>query len=184
MALAAASMSANVFGFTAGVWAMTAAVATSTFSTALQHGQVTSKLDGLLGIYANHTANSPIQAKDAFLCVPVFSVVQDCAHHRGHRGAQGLLCFVHTCGYMDAKPSEGWTLSLSRAQGLYRLSLIGKMWSRLSISQPSRNTDTTTTATAISSPKLMRRRLGSMRRVARLRMLRVAKPNTTAQRML
>jgi hypothetical protein len=35
---------------------MTEAVSVSIFSTALQHGQVTSKLDGFLAIYANHTA--------------------------------------------------------------------------------------------------------------------------------
>jgi hypothetical protein len=64
MALAAASMSAKVFGLTAGVWAMTDAVSVSIFSTALQHGQVTSKLDGVLAIYANHTAKSIRRCND------------------------------------------------------------------------------------------------------------------------
>src|ERR1700693_3129448 len=63
-------------------------------------------------------------------------------------------------------------------------SLIGKMCNRFSISHPSRKTDNTTTSTAIDSPKLRPRRVGSRRRVARLRMLRVAKPKTTAHRML
>src|ERR1700693_5304355 len=44
MARAASSISANMRGFTAAVWAITARVSTSTFSSALQHGQVTSKL--------------------------------------------------------------------------------------------------------------------------------------------
>jgi hypothetical protein len=64
MALAAASMSAKVFGLTAGVWAMTEAVSVSIFSTALQHGQVTSKLDGFLAIYANHTPKSMGRGND------------------------------------------------------------------------------------------------------------------------
>ena len=41
-----------------------------------------------------------------------------------------------------------------------------------------------TTSTAINSPKVSPRRLGSKRLAARLRIFSVAKPNTTAQRML
>ena len=44
MALAAASMSLNIFGFTAAVWAMTERVSVSIFNTELQQGHVTSKL--------------------------------------------------------------------------------------------------------------------------------------------
>ena len=44
---------------------MTEAVSVSIFSTALQHGQVTSKLGGLLAIYANHTAKSMRRGNDA-----------------------------------------------------------------------------------------------------------------------
>src|SRR5271163_5161086 len=43
MALAAASKSLNILGLTAGVCAMTPLAVGSTFSTALQHGQVISK---------------------------------------------------------------------------------------------------------------------------------------------
>ncbi|MGB6804066.1 MAG: hypothetical protein WBE31_17520, partial [Candidatus Sulfotelmatobacter sp.] len=43
-------MSSNILGFTAAVWAITAAVAVSIFSSALQHGQVTSIVAGLLAI--------------------------------------------------------------------------------------------------------------------------------------
>jgi hypothetical protein len=43
-------MSLNILGFTAGVWAMTAAVAVSIFNKALQQGQVTSKFEGLFAI--------------------------------------------------------------------------------------------------------------------------------------
>jgi hypothetical protein len=50
IALAAASMSLNIFGFTAAVCAITALVAVSIFSTALQQGQVTSKFAGFLAI--------------------------------------------------------------------------------------------------------------------------------------
>jgi hypothetical protein len=50
MALAAASISANVLGFTAAVWAMTARVSASTLSTALQQGQVTSKFAGFFAM--------------------------------------------------------------------------------------------------------------------------------------
>jgi hypothetical protein len=46
MALAAASISLNVFGFTAAVCEITARVSASTFRTALQHGHVTSKFGG------------------------------------------------------------------------------------------------------------------------------------------
>jgi hypothetical protein len=42
MARAASSISANILGRTAAVWAITALSAGSTFSTALQQGQVTS----------------------------------------------------------------------------------------------------------------------------------------------
>src|SRR5271170_3733236 len=45
MARAASSMSLNILGFTAAVWAITAAVAVSTFSSALQQGQVTSMVE-------------------------------------------------------------------------------------------------------------------------------------------
>jgi hypothetical protein len=40
----------NIFGFTAAVWAMTARVAVSILSTALQQGQVTSKLGDAFAI--------------------------------------------------------------------------------------------------------------------------------------
>src|SRR6266567_1320101 len=43
-------MSLNIFGFTAAVWAMTERVSWSILSTALQHGQVTSKFGGLFAI--------------------------------------------------------------------------------------------------------------------------------------
>src|ERR1700722_1301914 len=46
MARAASSMSFNILGLTAAVWAMTAWDSESTFSTALQQGQVTSKATG------------------------------------------------------------------------------------------------------------------------------------------
>src|SRR5208282_2995934 len=50
MARAASSMSLNILGFTAAVWAITAAVAVSIFSSALQQGQVTSIVTGLFAI--------------------------------------------------------------------------------------------------------------------------------------
>src|SRR5580704_10572031 len=43
MARAASSMSLNILGLTAAVWAITACVSGSTFNTALQCGQATSK---------------------------------------------------------------------------------------------------------------------------------------------
>src|SRR5580704_11998115 len=43
IARAASSMSLNILGLTAAVWAITAWFSGSTFNTALQHGQVTSK---------------------------------------------------------------------------------------------------------------------------------------------
>jgi len=46
IARAASSMSANILGFTAAVWAITSAVPVSTFSSALQQGQVTSIVAG------------------------------------------------------------------------------------------------------------------------------------------
>src|SRR5579864_5731742 len=49
-------MSLNIFGFTAAVCAMTARVAVSILSTALQQGHVTSKLGGFFATAANHTA--------------------------------------------------------------------------------------------------------------------------------
>src|SRR5215831_5316902 len=58
MARAASSMSLKVFGWTGAVWAMTALVPESTFKTALQHGQVTSKAVEFFAISANDT---PIQ---------------------------------------------------------------------------------------------------------------------------
>jgi hypothetical protein len=48
MARAASSMSLNMRGFTAAVCAITLRVSVSIFSTALQHGQVISKLEGWL----------------------------------------------------------------------------------------------------------------------------------------
>jgi hypothetical protein len=51
MARAASSMSANILGFTAAVWAITARVSVSTFSNALQQGQVTSKVGGFFAIW-------------------------------------------------------------------------------------------------------------------------------------
>src|SRR5579863_440069 len=50
MARAASSMSANMRGFTAAVWAMTERVSVSTLSNALQQGQVTSKFGGFFAI--------------------------------------------------------------------------------------------------------------------------------------
>src|SRR5580658_2536156 len=50
MARAASSISLNIRGFTAAVWAITAAVAVSTLSSALQQGQVTSIVAGLFAI--------------------------------------------------------------------------------------------------------------------------------------
>src|SRR5450631_1104627 len=47
MARAASSMSLKVLGLTAAVWAITASFSESTFSTALQHGQVTSNAEAL-----------------------------------------------------------------------------------------------------------------------------------------
>src|ERR1700689_3347715 len=46
MARAASSMSLNILGLTAAVWAITAWESESTFNTALQHGQVTSNATG------------------------------------------------------------------------------------------------------------------------------------------
>jgi hypothetical protein len=43
-------MSSNIRGFTAAVWAITSAVAVSTFNSALQQGQLTSIVDGLFAI--------------------------------------------------------------------------------------------------------------------------------------
>jgi hypothetical protein len=43
-------MSLNMRGFTAAVWAITSAVAVSTFNSALQQGQVTSMVGGLFAI--------------------------------------------------------------------------------------------------------------------------------------
>src|SRR5208283_1907779 len=50
MARAASSMSLNILGFTAAVWAITEAVAVSIFNSAPQQGQVTSKFGGLFAI--------------------------------------------------------------------------------------------------------------------------------------
>src|SRR5580704_17230611 len=50
MARAASSMSLNILGFTAAACAITSAVAASTFSSALQQGQVTSIVDGFFAI--------------------------------------------------------------------------------------------------------------------------------------
>src|SRR5205823_509087 len=63
-------------------------------------------------------------------------------------------------------------------------SLIGRILNKNSISQPRSNTETTTTRTASNSPKLRRLRSGSNRLPTRLRILMVAKPKTSAQRML
>src|SRR6185312_6045938 len=59
MARAASSMSLNILGFTAAVCAITARSCMSTFNTALQQGQVTSKAISVLGfpMQQNHTAN-------------------------------------------------------------------------------------------------------------------------------
>src|SRR5580704_16532019 len=46
MARAASSMSLNILGLTAAVWAIAAWDSESTFNTALQHGQVTSNASG------------------------------------------------------------------------------------------------------------------------------------------
>src|SRR5207249_6474589 len=70
-------------------------------------------------------------------------------------------------------------------QGFQRgCSLIGRILNRKSISQPSSSTDTTTTRTASNSPKLRCLRSGSRRLPTRLRILMVAKPKTSAHRML
>jgi hypothetical protein len=50
-------------GLTAAVWAITARVLVSTFSTALQQGQVTSKAGALLAIVAHHTAKAGLCAE-------------------------------------------------------------------------------------------------------------------------
>ena len=50
MARAASSISLNMRGFTAAVWAITERVSVSTFNSALQQGQVTSKSGGIFGI--------------------------------------------------------------------------------------------------------------------------------------
>src|SRR5437879_7050962 len=60
----------------------------------------------------------------------------------------------------------------------------GRILNQYSISQPSRNTETTTVRTAMISPNDMRLRSGSKRFATRLRMLSVAKPKTRAQRTL
>src|SRR6516162_1149182 len=59
IARAASSMSLKTLGFTAAVWAMTALVAASIFSTALQQGQVTSKVELRRDIVRHDTANLP-----------------------------------------------------------------------------------------------------------------------------
>src|ERR1700728_2972966 len=51
MARAASSMSANIRGFTAAVWAITDSVSVSTFSRALQQGQVISKFGEFFAIW-------------------------------------------------------------------------------------------------------------------------------------
>jgi hypothetical protein len=51
-------MSLKVLGWTAAVCEMTALVAASTFKTALQQGQVTSKMGGFFAIGKNDTPNS------------------------------------------------------------------------------------------------------------------------------
>src|SRR5271165_1707090 len=66
MALAAASMSLKVFGFTAAVWAMTARVSTSILSTALQHGHVTSKLGEFFAIERIIPQSGPRRREEAF----------------------------------------------------------------------------------------------------------------------
>jgi hypothetical protein len=43
-------------GFTGAVWEITARMATSTFISAPQQGQVRSKLESVFAIPANHTA--------------------------------------------------------------------------------------------------------------------------------
>jgi len=63
-------------------------------------------------------------------------------------------------------------------------SLIGRILNRKSISHPSNNTDTTTTRMASNSPKFRCLRSGSRRLPTRLKILMVAKPNTSAHRML
>ena len=49
-------MSPNILGLTAAVWAITACDSESTFSTALQQGQVTSKVCGRFAMLRNDTA--------------------------------------------------------------------------------------------------------------------------------
>src|SRR5262249_7354825 len=66
MALAAASISAKVLGFTAATWEITALVSPSTLRTALQQGQVTSKFAGVFfAISANHTGNRALRPRSA-----------------------------------------------------------------------------------------------------------------------
>src|SRR5579884_1689715 len=64
MACAAASISLNILGLTAGVCAMTASVSASTFNTALQHGQVTSNAGAFFVIHENDTANDPLLRRE------------------------------------------------------------------------------------------------------------------------
>src|SRR5579862_972694 len=59
MARAASSMSLNILGFTAAVCAITAEVAVSTFRSALQHGQVTSRVEEVLATLRIITQNVP-----------------------------------------------------------------------------------------------------------------------------
>src|SRR5579862_193298 len=162
MALAAASMSLNIFGFTAAVWAMTERVSTSIFSIALQHGQVTSKLGGYFAIERIIPQNRDL----------LRGVESD---PQLRYGGRPLVARTNV-------PRA--TLWKNLALAFQCLSCMGKMWRAPSISQPNSKIDTTTTITAIISPKDMRRRVGSRCLAARLMMLRVAKPNTTAQRML
>src|SRR6266851_9059008 len=61
---------------------------------------------------------------------------------------------------------------------------MGKILNRLSISQPSRTIETTTTRMAMVSPKFNRLREGSKRLATSPRMLRVAKPKTSTHKML
>src|SRR5580704_6111553 len=131
MALAAASKSLNILGLTAGVWAMTPLAVGSTFSTALQHGQVMSKAE-------------------------VFSAIQQ------------MIAQIRA---LDRETQCGWIL-------------MGKMWKIVSISQPSRTTETTVTVIARSSPKFKLLRRGSKRLATKPRMFSVAKPKTNTQRML
>src|SRR5258708_374696 len=80
-----------------------------------------------------------------------------------------------------AKADETGQVPMADGQ---RLSLMGKMWNMPNSSQPSRKIESRTMSTAISSPKVKPRRLGSKRLAARLRIFSVANPKTTAQRML